>query len=284
MRIIAILVLVVGAALAGGAMYYASLYFERYEQRIANSKPEGPQLVNVIVAKEKLDYGTRIVASEHLRWAALPEDALPEGVFTDATELLGPEGKRLEDKYSRFVTRTIEVNEPILKSKITGAGERQRMAMKLREGRRAFAIKIDAVSGVAGFVTPGDRVDIMLTRGGRDTLESVVILENILVIAVDQQTNDQRNRPVLGRTATVEVTPEEAQKLALAQQVGRLSLTLRGYGEAQANTQAGSPSERRAVDVRDLLGIEEEQQPERRQGPTVKVRKGGEISGEIEFE
>lgn len=284
MRIIAILVLVFGAALAGGGVYVASKHFEQMELLAQEAKPEGPKTVKVIVAKEQLNYGMEIKPNRHLRWVDWPEASLPEGVFTEAEALLGEnlgDGKWSE---SRFVVRQMEPGEPILESKITGFGEEQRMAMKLGEGKRAFAIKIDAVSGVAGFVTPGDRVDIFMTRSQGRNLESVVILENILVIAVDQQTNTQTNSATVGRTATVEVTPEQAQRLALAQQVGRLSLTLRGYGEeetVEAGPDDPRPASRpRTVDVRDLLGEERKQ----RTGTSVTVRKGGAISDSVVFE
>jgi len=228
MRLIAILVLAFGAALAAGAIYFASEYFEKYQQVQSN---QGPKLINVIAAKGEIPYGTKLEANEHLRWVQIPEETAPEGVFTDGDALLGPKGERGTGDYVRYTLREFLPNEPILKSRVTGFGENRRMAMRLAEGRRAFTISIDSVSGVAGFVSPGDRVDILLTRGGAESLESVVILRNILVVAVDQKTNARSTSPTPGRTATVEVTPTEAQKLALAQQVGRLSLSLRGYSD-----------------------------------------------------
>ncbi|MEM1343315.1 MAG: Flp pilus assembly protein CpaB [Pseudomonadota bacterium] len=282
MRLIAIMVLAFGAALAGGAMFYASKYFETYEQRLANARPEGPKTVNVIVAKETLRYGMSIEPNKHLRWVAWPEDSLPQGAFTSANALLGADGDRSK---KRFVLRQIEPGEPILENKITGFGGNQRMAMRLGEGKRAFAIKIDAVSGVAGFVNPGDRVDVLMTTGGRNNLESVVIMQNVLVIAVDRVTDDQRNAPTLGQTATVEVSPEDAQKLALAQNVGRLSLSLRGF--APDDQVADGVEEQddlpNRVDFGDLVGQREQVIERRDPGTTVILRRGGEPSGTFTF-
>lgn len=282
MRLIALLVLIFGASLSAGAMYYASLYMDRPEVAAAQGQQQaGPELVSVIVAKQQLTYGTPIRPNDHLRWAKFPKDSLPEGAFTKAEDLLG---KQLEGgawSETRYVLRQMEVGEPILEAKITGFGESQRMAMRLEEGRRAVAIRIDAVTGVAGFVAPGDRVDVLMTRkSGRDGgIESVVILENIRIIAVDQKTNEQSNNPTLGSTATVDVTAEEAQKLALAQQLGRLHLSLRAQGDDVVENPA---SERpRTVDVRDLLG-EEEEAP-RPTGTSVIIRKGGAISDSVTF-
>jgi pilus assembly protein CpaB len=91
-----------------------------------------------------------------------------------------------------------------------------------------MAVRVDAESGVGGFVTPGDSVDILLTtQSGSDGLRSVTILQNIRVIGVDQQSGEDQNQPEIARTITVEVSPEQGQKLALAQRAGTLSLTLR---------------------------------------------------------
>ncbi|MEM9145455.1 MAG: Flp pilus assembly protein CpaB [Pseudomonadota bacterium] len=279
MKIIAILVLIFGVSLAGGAIYFASIYFEEFEARMRNSAPEGPKTVNVIVAKTQLRYGTVLKPNEHLRWVAWPEDALPEGAFTEAKALLGDDG--VEDK-TRVVLRQIEPGEPILESKISGFGARGRMAMQLSEGMRAFTIRIDAVSGVAGFIAPGDRVDVLMTRNVNGGLESTVVLQNILVIAVDHETNQQSNAPRIGRTATVEVSSEVAQKLALAQQVGRLSLTLRGLESHDVED-----ADPQTVNVRDLLGIEEA--PAAAPAPqvprtAVTVRRGGAITDRLEFQ
>ena len=102
------------------------------------------------------------------------------------------------------------------------------MAMNLSPGMRAVSIKIDAVSGVAGFVAAGDRVDILLTRTPQGQLVSSVILQDITVIAVDRRANAETTRARIWRTVTVEVDTVQAQKLALEQQMGTLSLTLHG--------------------------------------------------------
>jgi pilus assembly protein CpaB len=281
MKIIAILVLVFGVALAGGAIYFASTYFEQFEARMA-SQNQGPKTVNVIVAKTPLPYGTVIVPNQHLRWQPWPEDSLPEGVFTEAEALIGDDSMEPEER-RRVVLRQIEPGEPILKSKVSGFGASQRMAMQLSEGKRAFTIRIDAVSGVAGFISPGDRVDIMMTRNTQGGLESVVILKGIQVIAVDHETNQQANRPKVARTATVEVTPTQAQKLALAQQLGRLSLTLRALEDEQQAMDDETPE---TVDVRDLLGIEDAPapEPERPAGTRVILRRGGAVADQLRFE
>ena len=278
MKIIAILVLVFGVALAGGAIYFASNYFAEFEARMRAQQPSGPETVNVIVAKTTLTYGTVLKPKEHLRWAEWPADSLPKGAFTDAEALLGARDSKSDN--SRVVLRQIEAGEPILESKVSGFGAEARMALQLQEGRRAFTIRTDAVAGVAGFVSPGDRVDVLLIRNTSDGLESTVILQNILVIATDHDTNQEKNNPRVANTVTMDVSQTEAQKLHLAQQLGRLTLTLRGMSEHMA-----SDNRPEAVDVKDLLGIEDVAPAPRveRQSTTVIIRRGGAIADSQDF-
>jgi pilus assembly protein CpaB len=258
-RIIAILVLVFGVALAGGALFFASEYFKGMKASMAQ---QGPETVRVLVAKQALSYGATI-QSGHLVWVEWPKSAVPPGAFTSVEELLGAKGDQ-----RRIVLRSIEPGEPVLEGKITKFGESPRMAMNLGAGMRAVSIKIDAVSGVAGFVAAGDRVDILLTRTQQDQLTSSVILQDITVIAVDQRSNSETIGARIGRTVTVEVDTVQAQKLALAQQIGKLSLTLRGFGET--NDEVLEP-----VTVDSLSDYErEEEAPEFK----VRVRRAGSLS------
>jgi pilus assembly protein CpaB len=222
MRIIAVLVLVFGVALAGGALFFASEYFKGLNASMAQ---QGPQTVRVLVAKQALGYGATL-QPKNLQWVEWPKAAVPPGAFTSVEELLGEKGDQ-----RRIVLRSIEPGEPVLEAKITKFGESPRMSMNLGAGMRAVSIKIDAVSGVAGFVAAGDRVDILLTRTQQGQLVSSVILQDITIIAVDQSLNSEATRARIGSTVTVEVNTIQAQKLALARQVGKLSLTLRGIGE-----------------------------------------------------
>jgi pilus assembly protein CpaB len=127
-------------------------------------------------------------------------------------------------------------NEPILSSKVTGAGEGASIAALLPDGKRAATVRINDVSGVAGFVQPNDAVDVLVTRmigqGDRTQQITDVLLQNVRVIAMgDRQRNEGDGQPAPATTATLEVHPFEAQKLALGQQVGELNLVLRKPGE-----------------------------------------------------
>ncbi|MCH8166813.1 MAG: Flp pilus assembly protein CpaB [Proteobacteria bacterium] len=263
MRIIAILVLVFGVALAGGALFFASEYFKELNASMAQQ--QGPETVKVLVAKTALGYGATL-QQENLQWVEWPRAVVPPGSFTSVEALLGEKGDQ-----RRIVLRAIEPGEPILEGKITKFGESPRMSMNLGAGMRAVSIKIDAVSGVAGFVVAGDRVDILLTRTQQGQLVSSVILQDITIIAVDQRANSETTRARLGSTVTVEVNTVQAQKLALARQVGKLSLTLRGIiGEANEEVLAPVTEE----SLSDFERVEEA--PEFK----VRVRRAGRVSDE----
>ncbi len=259
MRILAILVLFFGVALAGGAIFFASKYFEEMKASMAS---QGPETVRVLVAKNALAYGTPIKA-ENLQWVEWPKAAVPAGAFTSIEALFGQSKKE-----KRIVLRAIEAGEPILDARITKFGESPRVAMNLGEGMRAVSIRIDDVSGVAGFVAPGDRVDILLTRTINEELVSSVILQEITVIAVDQQSNAEIASPTIGRTVTFEVNTNQAQRLALAQQVGKLSLTLRGFGE----TDEGTMRPVTAGELSDIIGAPKQEVAK------VRVRRGTSVS------
>ncbi len=250
MRILAALVMVFGIALSGGALFFASAYFEEMRASMAQ---KGPEMVRVLVAKQQLDYGARIQA-KHLQWVEWPKSTVPPGSFTDAQELLGEKGAG-----KRLVLRTIEPGEPILESKLTKLGESPRMSMNLGQGRRAVSLSVGGVQGVSGFVAPGDRVDVMLIRTVEGQLVSSIIMQNVEVIAVDQRANTESSGARTFGTVTVEVSTQQAQKLALAQQVGRLSLTLRGMGEDVA----GDVAPVTAAEINDFLKPED---------PALKVR------------
>lgn len=272
MRFLAVLVLLCGLALAGGATFFA------YNQYSTVRPAAGPVTVEVIAANTRLEYGTRLTP-ENLMWQAVLKESLPAGAFTSRSALLGDDGETV-----RIVTRTIEEGEPVLASRISEPNVLPRVAQSLSDGKRAFTIRIDAVTGVGGFISPGDRVDILLTTRDNRNLVSNVILQNIPVIAVDQEADTESIAPKVGRTATVEVTPTEAQKLDLAQQLGKLSLTLRAVsGQAVAGTST-PPSDLidapTPITARDLLGkpVEPEEIAPERPMTTVIVRKGTEVS------
>lgn len=181
----------------------------------------------VAVAAAPLAYGVDITPDK-VRFVDYPNTSIPPGAFTNAAQLM-PAGKR------RVALLPIAVNEPILGSKISAEGQGASIAALLPAGMRAASVRINDVSGVAGFIQPNDSVDVLITRqttaGDRDIQVTDVLLQNIRVVGIDQQSKNADGTPKVAKTATLEVAPIDAQKLALAQEVGTLSLVLRKPGE-----------------------------------------------------
>lgn len=221
MRLVALLVLVFGVALAGGAIFFASEAFRAREAALLR-RNTGPETVGVLVAGETLEYG-RALTEADVRIVQWPRNAVPDGAFTSVESLIGTDPDE-----PRYVTRGIEKGEPILLAKLTDFGEQPRMVSTLPAGMRAVSIRIDVVSGVSGFVAPGDRVDILLTRTEDRELTTTIVLQDVTIIAVDQASNTEAQSPRLGRTATVAVSQEDALRLTTAQNAGKLTLVLRG--------------------------------------------------------
>jgi pilus assembly protein CpaB len=191
----------------------------------------GPKTVRgtIVVAAQPLPFGT-VLGPDNLVEMAWPADAVPEGAFATRTELL--EGGR------RVALAPLHKNEPILVSKVTGPNQRASLSTLIEDGMRAVSVRVDEVRGVAGFVLPNDRVDVVVTRGeggsGSGPAFADVLLQNVRVLAVDQQAGDNRDKPTVARAVTLELAPAQAQKIILAQGVGRLSLVLRQPGEVRA--------------------------------------------------
>ncbi|WP_374471715.1 Flp pilus assembly protein CpaB [Phenylobacterium sp.] len=187
----------------------------------AQAAAPSPPQARVLVAARPIGYGEPVPA-EALRVQPWPAGATPPGAFRSAEELGGG---------PRYALAPIAVNEPILRQKITGPGGRATLSGLIRPGMRASTIRVDDVMGVAGFVLPGDFVDVLVTRKeGQEQpqMRADVLLRGVRVLAVDQMASDSKNDPIVAKAATIEVSPEQAQKLALAAAVGTLSLALRG--------------------------------------------------------
>ncbi len=198
----------------------------------------------LLVASTALKYGMEITA-ETVQEVDWPANALPEGSFSSLAQLMEGGGKRL-------VLSPLSANEPILLSKLSGKDGRASLSNLLESGMRAVSIRVDDITGVAGFVTPGDRVDVLLTRqktapvqtsnGSEEVtaatpvseLASEVILQNVKVLTTDQSADQSSTQAAIARSITVEVSTDDAQKVALAQQLGTLYLLLRSAGDAAA--------------------------------------------------
>lgn len=187
-----------------------------------------PPAHTIVVARRPLRFGD-VLGTLSLREMPWPQDSVPAGAFGTVSELTATK---------RIVLTPIEINEPILASKITGPGQRATLSAMLGDGMKAVTIRVNDVEGVAGFTQPGDHVDVVLTRPGeRKASINDVIIQNVRVLAVDQLADQTTEKPVVVKAVTLEVDETGGQKLALAMQVGTLSLLLRKAGEvAEAAT------------------------------------------------
>ncbi len=278
MRAVFGLVLVVGVALAGGAVMMAKNYIEAYQNALAHERSNreaAVPTVNVFVANKTLSYGEQLT-KENVRAVAWPENALPEGIFSEESDLFPSDSP----KDARYVLRTMEKNEPLLAVKITAPGEDAGITSRLEKGMRAFAIRVDVASGVSGFLRPGDRVDVYWSgqppaRSGQERSGEVtrLIQSNIELIAVDQMSGGDFSNAIIARTVTVKAQPEEVARLAQAQSTGRLSLALVG---AQDDTIASLVE----VDQRSLFGLGDVEAPEpvkENRVCTIRNRRGAEV-------
>ncbi|WP_027055008.1 Flp pilus assembly protein CpaB [Mesorhizobium erdmanii] len=213
-------------------------------QRSAMAGVTGIQADTVVVAAVPLKFGDALSADK-LREIAWPAGAVPAGAFKTTKEALAGDG-------TRQALQMISANEPILASKITGPGQRATLSAVLGEGMKAVSIRVNDVLGVAGFVFPGDRVDVLLTRTVRDS-DGVdksfvdVLLQSMKVLAVDQVADESKDSPTVVKSVTLEASTKDAQKLTLAAGAGQLSLALR-----QAAASKGETTER--VTLSDLTG------------------------------
>ena len=168
MRIGAVIMLLVALVLGGLSVFAARNWIEtQVAGSVAVSKPQ-MDVVKIVVARTQLNFGDRI-KDEHLSEITWPKASVPKGAFNSVRQVL--DGKR-----PRVALRRIEINEPLLKSKISGFGGRATLSAVLKADRRAITIRVNDVTGVAGFLLPGDRVDILMSRKSKKSARRTSVL------------------------------------------------------------------------------------------------------------
>jgi pilus assembly protein CpaB len=194
----------------------------------------------VVVAAVPIPRGASLSPSL-LKVVSYPADAVPPGSVGTVAELGAPGSN------GRLTLRGLSPNEPVLMSQVTGPGGKLTLSGVVTQGMRAVSLRSNDVAGVAGFVLPGDRVDILLTRSNADHDQPVsqVLAENVRVLGIDQMSDDAADKPAVARAMTVEVTPDQADLISLAQVVGNVSFTLRHVADDK-------PLDHHAVTVADL--------------------------------
>ena len=236
-----ILVAVVALSLAAGTAFAVQGWLNRQRAALYASMPKAaaePRGPKVLVARRPMPAGT-ILSSDHFVWQSWPKDGVAKAYIVQdggtpaATALQGA-----------VLRRPIGGGEPVTEDRVVKPGERGFLAAVLTPGMRAVSVPVTATSGIAGFVFPGDRVDLILahdfnTGEGQSRVvhrASETVLTDVRVLAVDQKTVSKDGAPVLAKTATLEVDPRQAELVALTTKLGELSLSLRSLRREDSET------------------------------------------------
>jgi pilus assembly protein CpaB len=246
------LVIAIGTAMMARSMFAGAA---APEAQAVVVEPEGPK---VLVAQRALPIGT-IITADSVSYQNWPKEMVQDAYFIDGeadmTKLLGT-----------VVRHPVTAGEPVTRGALVAPGDRGFLAAALGPGMRAVTISVSAKTGVAGFVFPGDRVDLVLTQSikgedGPALRAAETILNNVRVLATDQSTDSQTvdGKTVVRtfRTVTLEVTPKIAEKVSVAQTIGTLSLSLRSIADNQADLEKAIASGE--VDVPEGATREEEE-------------------------
>jgi pilus assembly protein CpaB len=193
-------------------------------------------VTQVAVATDDLNLGEPI-SGAMVHTVSWPTNSIPPGAFTDPKALDG-----------RVLRASLQRGEPVLESKLAPVGTKGGLSAVIGEGHRAITVRVNDVVGVAGFALPGNYVDVIVNtqqeqNNRSDTQQqsiSKTVLEKILVLAVAQQVNRDDTAPKVVNAVTLEVTPDQAEKLDLARSVGTLSLVLRNQVDADTLATAGA--------------------------------------------
>lgn len=212
------LIIAVLAAIAFGLI--AAVSVSRY---LTNAQAYTKNLSNVVVAKVEIPVGSRLIA-EHLTVAQFPRNVTPEGAF-----------QKIDDKLlGRVAITRISAREPLTEARLAPVGSAGGLSSVIPDGYRAMTVRVDDIVGVSGFIMPGTLVDIVVVitparASGQDEMISKIVLQNIKVLASGQNIDKPKNEKEVERVraVTLQVTPEQAEKLALASSEGRLQLVMR---------------------------------------------------------
>ncbi len=221
-----ILILVAVAITAGTGLVARSWLNNQRQEPVVAALPPPVKKTFVLVADKDLPTGT-FVKENLLTWQSWPDEKIHQSYLikgkVDLTELVGA-----------VVRRSISAGEPVSTGRLVKPGTRGFLAAVLRPGYRAISLRINATSSISGLIFPGDRVDVILTHSVSDRRVSETVLTNVRILAIDQQTNDQSQDPKVGKHATFEVTPKQAEMFSVLTDMGKLSLSLRSLAKDQA--------------------------------------------------
>jgi len=250
MNIARILILVAAGIAAVAAAYFVYRSSSGNETQVVVQAAEVAPTVRILAAREDLPTGARI-ASGDLYWQAWPEEAVSPAYVVESGN-----SEALADYVGAVVRAAIAQGEPVTPRKLVATGDSSFMAAMLGAGMRAVAVPISAETGAGGFILPNDRVDVIVTFEVEDEGSSrrryyvaEAVVENARVLAIDQAiSDDEEEDAVVGSTATLELTPEQARAVSLAVARGDISLTLRSLSDSDGGPRLVMAEPRRRED------------------------------------
>ena len=245
-----LLIATVLAAAAGGGIYL-------YLKGMPVAQAEGPETVAVVVATKDMTFGT-LLDDEHLKLVPFPEEAVPVGAFSAIDSVL-------EQTTKVFLVK----GEPVLSSKLSGIGGG--LSVRIEPSMRAMSLNVNDVTGVSGFVLPGDRVDILVTidnAAGSNVAVTKTILQNVEVLAAGAKTENKGNQHITVQTVTVLVEPGGAEKLALGVDQGKVHLALRNPVDHEL-------VDAKSQNTKSMLGMTKPKKATRRRTPPCRLSRAG---------
>lgn len=208
-------------------------------------------MVTVVVARRAMEFGTEITPEllREIPWAVSDR---PDGSFQSINEILN--GER------RVALRAIAPGEVVLSDRISGFGGRAALSQVIEDGKVAAAMRVNDVTGTAGFILPSDYVDVLLTTNPGSSIQQTitdVLLRNVRVLAIDQLANENQDGAIVARAVVLELDIDDAQRVQLASTVGALSLALRNITDAAE----GEDDRVRTIRYSDLQPQQDEPEP-----------------------
>lgn len=218
-RVFVVLTLAIALGLGTSFLVYRS---------VRNTQGQA-QMEKVLVAAVNINLGENLTA-QHVKLASWPSSALPSGAL-----------KAVKDAEQRVARTNISAGEIILESKLALAGQGGLLPILIPDGKRAISIKVDEAIQRSGFVLPNSRVDVLVTMspGAGAPKVARIVLQDILVLAADQTVEMKDNKPVTMTTVTMAISPEETERLALAQHEGKVTLALRNLKDEKVVSTTG---------------------------------------------
>lgn len=258
MQLRPLLTLLLGIVVAGSAVVYTHAFIKAPNAQVS--------MRDVVVAVDDVPFG-RVIEANMLAVQAWPAHAAPNGSFSSLSAVIDRQnGQKRRAKHS------LAKGDVLLASKVSEFGEQVSITQRIDPAMRAVTIRVNDVTGVAGLIAPSDRIDLTLTRNVDQELVTSTILQDVEVLGIDQPGKGRQRQAAKIKTVTVQVSPTDAQRLALAQQAGTLSLSLR-------HIDAADRPALQSISVNDLTEpAKVKPKPRRSHLPSIVVNRGGERS------